>query len=180
MKVFLRGYFGKIYGRGIIEEVSYSSKNISLILKDLEKEGILKFEISGNRKYYSLNLDNSLINFELGIFEDLRRLEFFQKNKKFLDFLSGINAQIVCVFGSYAKERNVKGSDLDLFVVGKVDVNRISKLGKDIGINVQVFNISFKDFVKSVKGEIVKEVLKNHVIIKGGDLFIKEILKWEK
>jgi len=182
MKNFLKGYFIKIYGRELIDKVSLSPKNISLTLKEFEEEGVLKSEISGNRRYYSLNFNNVLLAQEIICFENLRKLEFLKKNKRLIDFLNNVDGSIVCVFGSYAKETNNKNSDLDLFIVGKVDSLKLKRFGKDYGIDVQIFNVSFRDFVNSIKrnDEIFNEVLKNHILIKGIDLFVLEVLKWKK
>jgi predicted nucleotidyltransferase len=179
MKKFLNGYFRDFYGRGLIGTVKMSQKNISLTLNELEIEGILKSEMRGNRRHYSLNFNNILLTQEIICFENLRKLEFLKKNKKLIDFLNNVNGSIVCVFGSYAKETNNKNSDLDLFIVGKVNSLKLKRFGEDYGIDVQIFNVSFKDFINSIKrnDEIFNEVLKNHVLIKGVEMFVQEVLR---
>jgi predicted nucleotidyltransferase len=181
MKEFLKGYSREIYGRELIGKVNSSAKNIALTLKELEDKGILKCSASGNRKHYSLNFSNPLLIEQIINFENLRKIEFLEKNKKLIDLLRSIEAEIVCVFGSFAKERNRKDSDLDLFIVGKVNTLEIKKLGKNYGINVQVFNVSFKNFSDYAKErkELFMEVLQNHVLFKGQYSFVREVLKWK-
>jgi len=180
MKEFLKGYSEKIYGRGLIEKVSLSQKNIALTLKELEKEGILKSSDSGNRKYYELNKLNPLLAENLLLFENMKRLEFLNKNNKFIDFFREVRGEILCVFGSYAKGRETKDSDLDLFLVGKADSLEIKKSAKKYGLNVQIFNLSFKDFSKMAKNkkEFFKEIMENHILIRGEELFLGEVAKW--
>jgi len=179
MKEFLKGYSRKIYGRELVGKVPLSQKNIALTLEELEKEGILKSSSSGNRRYYELNNLNSLLVENLLIFENMRKLSFFKKNKKTKDFFDKIKGDIVSVFGSYAKEKQTKSSDLDLFIVGKVDSLEIKKLGEVYGLEVQLFNVSFKEFSNMVrdKKDFFREVLENHILIRGEELFLKEVLK---
>lgn len=180
MKNFLNGYFKKVYGRELIGKISLSQKNIALTLNELEREGILIGNTSGNRKYYSLNFNNPVLPFQIIGFENLKFLNFLEKNKKIIDFSKEVEGEIVCVFGSYAKGLNKKDSDLDLFIVGKVDSLKIRKLGERYGFDIQLFNILSKDFERVVKENkgVFKEVLENHVLLKGGEFFVKEVLKW--
>ena len=180
MKEFHKGYSRKIYGRELVGKVPLSQKNIALTLVELEKEGILKSINSGNRRYYELNFSNPLLIQNVFIFEKINELIFLERNKKLIDFFNDFDVKIACVFGSYAKGNNKKSSDLDLFLVGKVDSLKIKKLGIEYCLDVQVFNVSFSDFVKMIKDkkELLSEILENHILIKGGDLFLKEVLKW--
>lgn len=178
MKEFLRGYKREIYGRDLIGKVKLSQKNIALTLIELEKDGILSSKLSGNRKYYSLNFLNSLIKDFIVLFEYYRKLEFLEKNKKLIDFSEKLQGEIVCIFGSYAKERVDKDSDLDVLIIGKSESSKIRNLGKQFGVKVQVFNLSLADFKKQIKNKsaLILEILENHVLIKGADKFVKEVL----
>ena len=180
MKEFLKGYSKQIYGRELIEKVSLSQKNIALTLDELENENILKSISKGNMRNYSLNFLSQILVENILYFENLRKLEFLEQNKKLIDFSREVEGDIVCVFGSYAKKKQNKDSDLDLFIVGKVDSLKINKIGKKYGLDVQIFNMSFKGFLDSIKNkkEIFTEVLGNHVVLKGSEVFVKEVLKW--
>lgn len=178
MKVFLKGYNKEIYGRELVKKTNLSQKNIALTLGELEKKGILKARVSGNIKYYSLNFLNPLIKDYLEIFENYRKAEFFEENKKLIDFCRQINTEIFCIFGSYAKGTFGKESDLDVFVAGKYDSQKIVDIGKSYGYKVQVFGMSFNDFRKSVrkKNVLIQEVLENHVLFNGTDKFLEVVL----
>jgi len=180
MKEFIKGYDKTIYGRELIGKVSLSQKNIALTLIELEKEGVLKSIERGNRRYYSINFLNPIINEWILSFENLRKIEFLIKNKKLIDLFKKMKGEIVCVFGSYSKEMNRKDSDLDLFVVGNVDSLEVKKMGEESGIDIQLFNVSSKDFLKLTKekSELFKEILNNHVLINGEKTFVTEVIKW--
>ncbi|MFW6311957.1 MAG: nucleotidyltransferase domain-containing protein, partial [Nanoarchaeota archaeon] len=83
-----------------------------------------------------------------------------------------------CVFGSYAKETQRKGSDLDVFVVGKYDSNKIKNIAKNYGYDVHVFGMSVRDFKKSItnKTVLIQEIIENHVILNGADNFLESVL----
>jgi DNA-binding transcriptional ArsR family regulator len=179
MNEFLKGYFREIYGRELIGKVSLSQKNISNTLSELEGEGILKSTFKGNRRYYHINFDNSLIKEYILFFEGYSKILFLEKNPILIDFFSKLSGKIICVFGSYAKGKNKKDSDIDLLVIGG-DSLEISNLGKNYGLKVQIFDISLNDFKKGIKDNLIlKECLGNHIIIKGNDLFLEEVLKWK-
>ena len=180
MKEFLKDYNRHIYGRELVKRVSLSQKNIALTLDELEDENILKSVNKGNIRNYSLNFLNPILTENLLYFESLRKLEFLEQNKKLIDFSREIEGDIVCVFGSYAKKKQNKNSDLDLFVVGSIDSLKIKRIAEKYGLDVQIFNVSFKGCIDSIKDkkEIFTEVLKNHVILKGTESFVKEVLKW--
>ena len=178
MKEFLNGYNREIYGRELIGKIKISQKNISNTLVELEKEGVLKSSFSGNRRYYSLNFENFLLRDYLSFFEEGVKISFLKHNSVLVDFFRKISGEIVCVFGSYAKGKNKKESDLDLLIVGGNSAE-ILRIGKEYGLNAQVFEISLNDFRKGFKENLIlNECLKNHILINGRDLFIEEVLKW--
>lgn len=181
LKEFLNGYFVELYASDFFDRVNLSQKSISLILIDLENEGILKCSSSGNRKYYSLNFNNSLIKDYLALTEKFSRILFLEKNQKLIDFSNEVSGKIVCVFGSYARGNPDLNSDLDLLVVGNSDILEIQNLGKKYGLDVQVFNFSLSDFRKGVeKNLVLKECFSNHVVLSGENLFVEEVLKWKR
>jgi predicted nucleotidyltransferase len=100
-----------------------------------------------------------------------------EKNKKLIDFSKYVDTDIVAVFGSYAKNLQTKNSDLDILIIGKVDILKFKKVGKDYGYDIQVFNFSISDFRKNIRDNsiIINEIINNHILLKGGDKFIKEV-----
>ncbi len=180
MKEFLKGYNKEIYGRELVGKVSISQKNIALTLMDLEELGILVSKLKGNMRYYSLNRKNLLIEKYLLLLETEKCVEFLEKHQKIKVVLEDLDfSGIVCVFGSYAKGLEKKDSDLDLFVVGSFDEEMIKKAEKTFGIEINIHSGKMKDFVNSLKGRdlFVNEILENHVLLKGFESFIQEVLK---
>ena len=182
MRNFLSDYSRGIYGRELIKKVKMSPKAIALTLKEIEDEGILSSKMKGNIKYYSFNFFNPLVAEQIAFFEKWNALEFFEKHKNLFDFFKNMGGEAVVVFGSYAKGNYSKGSDLDVFVVGKIDSVKLKELAKNYSIKLQVFSNSVSEFRSAVKSKevLVKEILENHVIIKGADFFVREVVECQK
>jgi len=178
MKEFLNGYFKEVYGAEISKKCGLSQKNVALTLIELQKQGILSCKIRGNRKYYSINFSNLLVKDYLVLFELQKKIMFLEKHKNLIDFSREVEGEVVCVFGSYAKNSQRKNSDLDVFIVGKTDSQKMIKTGGKFGFKVQVFNLSLNDFKKSVlsKSTLVQEILDSHVILRGVDKFAEVVL----
>jgi len=167
---FLGDYNKEIYGRELVDKVKMSQKSIALVLSDLEKKNILKSKKRGNMRYFKLNLDNSEIKEIILSLEIMRKINFLKKHRKLIDVFSG---EIVGIFGSYVRGENRKDSDIDVFVVGD---KKNFKMDNKFNLDISVKYFSLKDF-KS-KGNLVKEIVSNHVLISGFEKFI-DIL-WEK
>lgn len=179
MNEFLKGYSREVYGSELVGKVGMSQKAISLTLKELEDARVLHSRTKGNLKYYSFNFLNPLIKGYISFVERWRTLKFFEKHKRLLDFLEGIDAEAVVVFGSYANGTYNSGSDLDIYVVGRTDLNKIREGAENYSIDIQIFSTSILDFRKSLRsGDVmVKEVLGNHVIVRGSDFYVKEVIE---
>lgn len=177
MKEFLGGYNKEIYGSSLSKKTNLSQKNVALTLLELEKKGVLALRLSGNRKYYFINFLNPLINDYLVFFELSRKIEFLEKHKKMIDFAREIRGEIVCIFGSYAKGTQTKSSDLDIFIVGKVDLMKIKKQGSKYGYSPQIFNMTLNDFKKNLlkKTTLIQEIMNEHVLLKGFDKFVEVV-----
>ena len=180
MKVFewfLEDYDIRLTGSQIAKEKMLNQKSVSNVLIEYEKENILKSVTQGRNKLYYLNFDNKEIvkNFILSV-ENLRTIEFLKKNTLVKEISSKIYKFIkgsAVIFGSYAKNTQKKDSDVDLLIIGKVNEKEIDKISEiyKIDINLKVYpNINKID-------TLIKEVIKNHIIIKDGETFILNILK---
>jgi predicted nucleotidyltransferase len=174
LEEFCLDYDKKIYGRQVAGKLKMNQKTVSNILNRLEKEEILKYSTEGKNKYYSLNMLNPQIKDIIKILEIARKNKFIQKYNKLKELFYALEKKakgILVIFGSYANFTGNKDSDLDVFVIGTVgEVEDLENLYK-IKINI----------VKSSKEKVnkqdvfVKEIIKNHIIIKGVEEFVELI-----
>ncbi|MBI5681633.1 MAG: nucleotidyltransferase domain-containing protein [Deltaproteobacteria bacterium] len=99
---------------------------VSMIRKELahlEDTGIFVSSKKGNLVYYSLNKSYPL-------FEELKSIVFKTIGiqgllKETLSKIKGI--EVAFIYGSFAKKEDAAISDIDLFIVGKIDDSRLSR-----------------------------------------------------
>ena len=169
-------YEQEIYGRELIGKVSMSQKGIALALKELEKQGILKSKKKGSMKFYSLNLNYPHAKEIISITETMKKIEFLSKNRKIAHIFKEDN-RIVGIFGSYAKKKHKPESDIDVFIVGKKQKQDYDTKGKAFDLNISIKYFTQGEFknLLSEKNNLLKEIVKNHIIVFGIEEFINTI-----
>jgi predicted nucleotidyltransferase len=107
----------RVYVRQLAAALDVDSTNLSRELGRLEEEGLLRSEIEGRQRYYSVNPQYpylkavlSLLQGTVGIVPTLRDA---------LRRVEGIEQAYL--YGSFAKNEEDAASDIDLLIVGKPD-----------------------------------------------------------
>ena len=159
-----------LYVREIAQILNIDAGNLSKELSRLEKMSIFTSQTRGNQKYYSINKSYLL-------YKELRSIIFKTIGiegglKSILDNLGGI----VCAFiyGSFAEGKEHSISDIDLFIVGKIDedkfMQRIDAFEKELGreINYNIYSPpEFKQRLAKNDSFIVNVVKRKKIILKG-------------
>ncbi len=136
-------------------------------LNNLAKEGILESFYKVNARYFKINKEyplykqlKEIISKTIGIEGSL---------KEALSKIEGIESAFI--FGSYAKGEERAISDIDLFIIGHPDENKviesISKLEKKLDREINYHIYSEKDLEKKIKEKdsFIKRVLKGPKIM---------------
>lgn len=145
--------------------------NLSRELSNLEKAGILSSTRQGNLKYFQVNKNCSFFN-ELkgfilktvGIIGDMK-----SSLKKFRDI------KYAFIYGSYAKGEEKADSDIDLIIIGDVDLDTldplISNLERKFGRTINYVTYNYKEFLtkKKRKDGFIIDVLEDKKIMLLGD-----------
>jgi uncharacterized protein len=181
LNLFTKSYNIEYYIREIERALEVSSRTSLVTLAKLEKIGILKSQTRGKIKLYSINKSKLSKSFFV-LTENYKKIQFINKYpviseiiEKTDEFTNGI----VLIFGSYAKELQNNNSDLDLFIVGKYNTEKIKEIGKKYQIEINVKSYPKKIFYKELHSDILlKEIMKNHIIIKGVEQFVNRAIKW--
>jgi predicted nucleotidyltransferase len=143
----------RYYLREISGRVGMSAGAIQRELKNLIRLDLITSEKSGNRVYYSLNRKNP-------IFKDLENIikkqgGFINDLTSILKKLSGIEAAFI--YGSFAKNTDIKASDVDLFVIGGVSSAELALslrlLEKKISREINSYIISGEELRAKLKSE---------------------------
>ncbi len=159
------------YVRELASLIQEDPGNLSRELKRLEDEGLYTSAVKGRVKVFSLN----------------KRYPLFKELKKIVSETEGVRGSLEALvrrhpgvtlaflYGSYAKEKEKKSSDIDLVVVGEFargpftrEVRDLeSKLNREINFN-HYARIEFEEERKK-EGGFLNLILKDRIIILKGD-----------
>jgi predicted nucleotidyltransferase len=152
----------RVYVNELYRNLKIDKRNLVRKLKELEKEGILKSETSGNLKLYSVNRNYPLYREYRKIV--LKTIGFEDKLKKILEKIEGVKEAYI--YGSYAKDKMAIHSDVDLLIVGNHNLvllqGELNRLQKEIKREINVVNIDEREFKKRIKNKdpFISEILK--------------------
>ena len=175
--LYSRDYKARFYLREISRLAKIPLKTCQNILASLEKERILKSKLEGKNKYFSLNLDNIQTKSLLLKSEIYKADLFLEKYPEFKTFLKSINANfVIIVFGSFARLKANKDSDLDLFIISNKEEKLPSYL---LPYKIHKNRLSEKSFKKAIveKEALIKEIEANHIILNNPSPYVN--LMWE-
>ncbi len=175
--LFTRNYKEEFYLRQISKLAKIPLKTCQNSLTNLEGEKILKSKIEGKNKYFSLNLDNIKTKSYL-LQAEIHRLDnFLEKYTQFKIFLKSFNTNIpVIIFGSFAKLKADKNSDLDLLILSKEKQKLPFHL---LPYKIHEINLSEDSFKKALneKETIIKEIQENHILLNNPSSYVNIV--WE-
>ena len=172
LALYLSGYNKQFYLREISKLTKIPLKTTQTLIAHLEKDRILKSRVSGKNKYFRLNIDNLQTKFYLLQSELHRTAVFIEKYPLFKTFIKGINANApIIVFGSFAKFKADKDSDLDLLVVSKEKVNLPFHLFAYKTHEIYLDESSFSNSLE--KNEtFIREIEENHIILNNHSFYV--------
>jgi predicted nucleotidyltransferase len=161
---------GKSYIRELSKKLKTNPMNILRKLKELSKENVVDYEQNGKNKTYFLKktiearsmifmTESYKISNLLNKYPELRNTtEKIQKDKKI---------KLAVLFGSYAKDLVKQDSDIDIYI----ETNDV-KLKKSIEMINSKLSVKIGNF--DLKSLLIKEIIKNHVILKGIEEFYEK------
>ncbi|MCK5233942.1 MAG: nucleotidyltransferase domain-containing protein [Candidatus Aenigmarchaeota archaeon] len=161
---------GKNHLRSISKQLDEAPTTISRRLSALLNENVIDFQIEGKNKAFFLRKNLQAKNYVF----NAERHKLMKLLKKYPeldviieDILKKCDEKLIVLFGSYAKETAKKGSDIDIYVdTKKRNVKeRIECVHSNISVKIGAFD---KD------AALIKEIIKNHVILKGTEEFYEK------
>jgi uncharacterized protein len=179
LSIFTNGFERDYYIREVQKLLKISPRTAQLILNNLEKRTILESKSRGKIKVYKIK-KNIIAKQYLVLAENYKKIRFLEQKplikqiiEKIMPFVDGV----MVVFGSYAKNLEKNNSDLDIFIIGKHKRQKIKEVSNTYGIKINVKQYGSKLFeMKWSEDILVREVLNNHILIKGTEQFIDVIL----
>jgi len=159
------------YGRDLARELDVPLTNIQRSLQSLQENNIIDFKKIGNNKIYSLknNLIARQIIFNAENYKLLNLISKYPYLEHLLeDILKQSSSNLVILFGSYAKFRANKNSDIDLYIETK-DKNikkKLEDLHSRLNVKIGLFDN---------RSLLIQEIIKDHVILKGVEVYYDKI-----
>jgi len=172
ISLFRGNYKARFYLRQISKLSKLPLKTCQNALAELENAKILKSKIEGKNKYFSLNLENIKTKSYLQQAEIYKTDLFIEKYHPFRMFLKSLKTNTpIIVFGSFAKFKADKNSDLDLLIIS----NKESKLPFHLlPFRPHKINMTEKTFLKAIKQQedLIKEIEENHIILNNHSFYV--------
>lgn len=160
------------YVREIASLINEDAGNLSRELRRLEEEGLYSSFPKGKEKFYFLN----------------KKYPLFAEFKKIISKTEGVEGSLknlvrqykeislAFIYGSYAKNREKKTSDIDLVLVGKMPraefTHQVRKLESQLNREINFTSYTEEEFDKErkIKGSFLNIMLKDKIIILKGSL----------
>lgn len=159
----------KIHVNGLSKKLKISPGTAHKQLKTLEKEGIIERQDVGNLTIYSLK-ENIVVN-------ELKKLVFMMDSSLFFEkFIEqNKNVSTLALYGSIAKGRFDKKSDIDLLVISqdkKLNHEPLQELELEQGreVNTVVYTIGEWKKLLENKNNFAESVMQNNIILHGDGL----------
>ena len=154
---------GKNHVRGLAKAINTNHMNISRKIKELSKQNIVDFKLEGKNKTYFLKKTIEARTYIL-MFESYRLLRILEKYVILRSIIEKIQSnekiKIAVLFGSYAKSNIKQDSDIDVYIETKD-----RKLKQELEKTNSKLSIKVGEFDKD--NLLIKEIIKNHIILKG-------------
>jgi len=156
--------------RSLAKNIGINHMMIQRKMKTLFKENIVDYREEGKNKVYFLkkNPEAKATVFMAEHYKLIKTLEKYPQLRNIIEKIQQEkNIKLAILFGSYAKHNAKKNSDIDIYISTKnrkikQDLERIdSKLSIKIGIYDR-------------NNLLIKEIEKNHAIIKGVETYYKK------
>jgi predicted nucleotidyltransferase len=165
LKLFLTHPSKAFYTREVAKLTDEPLNAVRRELGYLEKAGLLRSHREGNRKYYEVIR-------EFPLFAELKKIIYstIGLGDYLRDKLAGSsNVELAFIYGSVASSKERAKSDIDLFVVGKIEEGElhkfVSSMEKEIGREINYTLMDKKEFARRIKK---------------GDPFLQRVMREEK
>jgi len=160
----------KSHLREIARILNESHSTVLRKIRELMKENVLDYKTEGKNKVFFIknNLKSKNYVYSAEIYKLSKLLEKYPDLSIILeDIKKNVKEGMIILFGSYAKGIAKPGSDIDIYIETK-----------GIGIKNKIQDLNSKTSVKIGKFDLnsllIKEIIKNHVIVRGVEEFYEK------
>ena len=153
--------------RGIAKKLNEPHSTILRKLNNLKKENVIDSRKEGKNKIFFLK--KNLLSKNYILQAELHKLtKILRHNPElsiiFEEILKKTDEKLIVLFGSYAKGLAKKDSDIDIYI--ETQSRSVKKIVEEIHSKINVKIGAF-----DTKSPLIKEIIKDHVIIRGIEVF---------
>ena len=191
LRLFFENSELHIHQRGIARQANVVPHNANKYLKEFVQDGLLIRSVISNLTLFKINPENDFLFKVFETFEIRRKNRFFMQNKKISRMISEYNEnlkrlssreiQMVVLFGSVARGKWTKGSDIDILTVTTetVEKRKIIQIqgeaAKEIDhiLHISPVHITIANFVEGIqkKLEFFEELWRDRIVLYNEFLF---------
>jgi predicted nucleotidyltransferase len=163
---------GENHLRGIAKELGESHSTILRKLNTLKNANVVDSKKQGKNKIFFLK-KNIVARSHIYEAELNKLIKLLKRHPKlgiiFEEILKKTNEKLIMLFGSYAKGLEKEGSDIDIYIcTRKRDVKKIIEdINSKIMVKIGLFD---------AKSLLIKEIIKDHIIIRGVEEFYEKYI----
>jgi predicted nucleotidyltransferase len=155
--------------RGLAKDLNASHTTILRKVSELVEKGVLDCSREGKNKMLSLKKNFGARNY-VYMAENYKTARVISRYPELGVIMKEVSdnadSELIVLFGSYAAFRAKKDSDIDVYIEATVKVKERLKIVSD--------RLSVKTGVFDLKNNLIREIIKNHVIIKGVEKFYEK------
>lgn len=161
--------------RSIAKNLNISHTTILRKIEELVIENVLDYKKEGKNKIFFLKKTLKARNY-VYMAENYKTNEVLKKYPQLSILMKDVSdntrSSLVVLFGSYAKFNAKEDSDIDLYVETKDSKvkEKLSQISNRISLKTGDFNLN---------NNLIKEIIKNHAIIKGVEAFYERTKLFE-
>ena len=161
---------GENHLRGIAKQLNESHSTVLRKLNKLVKENVLDYKKEGKNKVFFIrkNLQAKNYVFNAERYKMIKLLKTYSELNVIIDdLLKKSDEKLVVLFGSYAKFIANKESDIDIYVEtrGRKLKEKLESANSKIKVKIGSFDL---------ESNLIKEIIKNHIILKGVEEFYEK------
>lgn len=159
------------HGRALSEKLGASHASVQRALIDLAKKNVLDFKYEGKNKVYFLKR-NMIARRHIYLAEHFKFVRLIERYPLLEPIVEEIVKKCTCplilLFGSYAKFNAKKDSDIDIYIEteSRSMKKEIECINSRLKLKIGAFDLN---------SLLIKEIMKNHVIIRGIELYYEKI-----
>ncbi len=170
-EVLLRLLKKEMHGRELAKELKTSLTRVQAILNELRQLNVLDYKTEGRNHVYFIKKNivakAHILNAEnYKLVKLLRKYTFLEP--LFREITEKYPETMILLFGSYAQFTPKDESDIDIYVdtIDKKIKEYVTTLHEKISTKIGDFN---------TEDLLIQEIIKNHIIIQGGERFYEKL-----